>query len=286
MKTAFALRFRLLSLFAAFLVLAFTACQPETVDEIAEADIEMTEFETVAEASYVDVDAYAIEAMDITDFSADARRFQNASDRLINACVTVTHDSVAKTILLDFGTGCVGPDGKTRSGQILISYTYRLWRPGASLSADLINYYVDGVHVDGTKTITNVSPNLMSNISLNTVLAGGMMVWPNGDTATRAFDRTATWVRAANPLNDELHVEGTAQGTRRNGVSYSTEILSTLIFKRRCRAQGFRLPAEGTLEIQRDNRPDMTVDFGTGTCDATITVTIGNNSQTVDLASR
>ncbi|RMG65093.1 MAG: hypothetical protein D6722_16250 [Bacteroidetes bacterium] len=273
------------SLLAGLLALTFTACQPETIDEIAESDLEMTEFETVAEASYVDVDAYAIEAMDLTDDSPDARRFQNTADQLINACVTVTHDSAAKTILLDFGAGCVGPDGKTRSGQILISYTYRLWRPGATLSVDLINYVVDGVQIDGTKTITNVSPNLQANISLNTQLVGGMMVWPNGDTATRAFTRTQTWVRTPHPINDELHVDGAAQGTRRNGVTYSSTILSTLIFKRKCRAQGFRLPAAGIKEIVRDNKPDMTVDFGNGSCDATVTITIGTNSQSVDLAN-
>ncbi|GAB4404092.1 MAG: hypothetical protein OHK0039_04060 [Bacteroidia bacterium] len=270
-------------------VLAFTlsACQRETTDEIAESEVELAELDASIEASFDESDAYAFEAMDVTDFSVNARRYVNAADRLINACVTVTHDSINKVVTLDFGTGCVGPDGRTRSGQIVISYTQRLYVPGATLTIDHVNYSVDSVMVAGTRIITNVSPNFQSNISLNTQLVGGMLVWPNGDTATRAFTRTATWMRAVNPINDELHVDGSATGTTRNAVAYTTQTLSTLIFKRSCRrSDGIRVPVEGVVSIQRGSQPKVQIDYGDGTCDRLATLSRNGQTRVITLRNR
>lgn len=274
-------------LFATLLLglFALTACQQEEPMEIAEEDQEMAILEVEAEATYEEVDAITFEAVDLTDVTPNARSWDNVENRMINQCVTVTHDSANKVITLDFGTGCLGPDGKLRAGQIIITYTYRLYLPGASLSVALQNFSVDGIQIEGTRTLTNVSPNFQANISLNTTLVGGQITFLNGDVATRDFTRTMTWVRAANPFNDELHVEGMAQGTRRNGLSYQTQIVSTLIFKRKCRRQGVHIPVQGIKKIERSNRPDLLVDFGSGDCDHLITLTMNNQSMQVDVSN-
>ncbi|MEM7657049.1 MAG: hypothetical protein AAF399_13025 [Bacteroidota bacterium] len=273
------------TLFATLLLALFalTACQTEEPIEIAEEDQEMAIVEAETEATYEEVDAITFEAIDLTDATQYARSWDNVENRMITPCVTVTHDSANKVITLDFGTGCVGPDGKLRAGQIIITYTYRIYLPGASLSVALQNYSVDGIQVEGTRTLTNVSPNFQSSISLNTTLVGGQITYLNGDVATRDFSRTTTWVRAANPINDEMQIEGMAQGTRRNGISYQTTILSPLVIKRKCRWQGVHMPVEGVKKIQRSNRPDLEVDFGTGDCDRIITLTMNNQSIQIDL---
>jgi hypothetical protein len=273
------------ALFAAtlLLVLGLSACQQEEPMEIAESDQEFAMVEAEAEASYEELDAITFEAIDLTDATPSARSLDGLSNRMINSCVIVTHDSINKIITLDFGTGCVGPDGKLRVGQIIIDYTYRLYIPGASLSLSLQGYSVDGLAIEGTRTLTNISPNFQANISLNATLVGGQLTWPNGDVATRSFTRTMTWVRAANPANDELHIDGAAQGNFRNGTTYQTNILSTLIFKRKCRWQGVHIPVQGEKRIQRSTRPDLFVDFGTGDCDHLITLTMNNQSLVIDL---
>ncbi len=195
----------------------------------------------------------------------------------------VTRDTVAKTILIDFGTGCLGPDGKFRSGAIFVDYTKRLWIPGATLSITLQNYMVDSLAIEGTRTITNVSPNFQSNISLEKKLVGGKITWPDGTFATRDYTRTSTWVRGTHPAMDEWRVDGDANGVRKNGNTYASNVLSTLVWKRKCIRQGVGIPVEGVTLIKRGGKPDVTIDFGNGTCDHLITVTVNGNSKVVNV---
>lgn len=271
----------------AALVFTFTGCKPEEIiDEISEEDTSLVLMEAEVESSFEMVDEYTMEAMEITDESSMARGFSSNAQKSIPACATVTHDSVLKVITVDFGTGCTGPDGKTRAGKIIITYTKRLYIPGAKLKVETDNYSVDGIAIEGTKTIENVSASIMDNISLKTTLKGGKMTWPDGTSATRDFTRTRTWVRSSNPVNDEFHIEGMLQATRRNGDSYSTKIMSTVIFKRKCRAQGIHIPAQGLKVIKRSGKPDLLVDFGDGTCDTLITLIVNGTSKVVDLSNK
>ena len=142
---------------------------------------------------------------------------------------------------------------------------------------------MDSLAIEGTRSITNLSPNYQSNITLEKKLTGGKVTWPDGTFATRDYVRTSTWVRAANPVADEFHVDGSADALRRDGSTYSADIMDTLIWKRRCLRQGIRIPAEGTTLIQRSGKPDLSIDFGNGVCDYLITITINNKSKTVDV---
>ena len=129
-----------LAALAVALAFTFPACNPDTVDGvIAEEEIDLAITEATAEATYDEVDDLAMEAMERTDNTLTARTWATEDMLTGGPCATITHDSVAKTILVDFGTGCVGPDGKTRSGAILVTYTKRLFHPGASMSVALQN---------------------------------------------------------------------------------------------------------------------------------------------------
>ena len=81
----------------------------------------------------------------------------------LTACpdVTITHLSSVNPfpvkVVMDFGTGCTGRDGRTRSGKIVTEYTNRLFIPGAIAKTTFIDYKVDSIKVQGTHTITNQS---------------------------------------------------------------------------------------------------------------------------------
>ncbi|MDX2248081.1 MAG: hypothetical protein SF052_14945 [Bacteroidia bacterium] len=268
----------------AILMMSLTACQPENViNEISEEDSDLVVLEAEVDDSYEMVDEYSMEAVEITDFTSMGRVY---AEKTLPACAVVTHDSATKTITIDFGTGCTGADGKTRAGKIIVTYTKRLYIPGAKLTIELENYSVDGLAVEGKKTIENVSASIVSNISLTTTLEDGKITWPDGTFATREFTRTRTWVREPNPINDEFHVDGSVNGTRRNGDAYSADIISTLIFKRKCRLQGIHIPVQGIKEIKRTGKPDLLVDFGDGDCDHLVTLTKNGTSKVVDLSTK
>lgn len=275
-------------LLLAFVMLLFSACSPQDdiVEAIAEEETELVDLENEVSSTLDDVEEFAFEAMELTDVSSYARSFPDPSMRAIPACATLTHDSIAKTILIDFGTGCVGADGKTRSGQLLLTYSQRLYRPGATLSIESISYVVEGVSVEGIKTITNVSTSFQDNMSLNVTLANGKLIFPNGDEVTRQVNKTYTWVRAAHPALDEFHVDGGVQGTNRAGEVYSCQISSTLIWKRKCKRLGINIPVEGVKLIQKSGRPDLTIDFGDGSCDFLITLSANGQTRTVDVSQR
>ncbi|RMG27122.1 MAG: hypothetical protein D6730_07815 [Bacteroidetes bacterium] len=265
-----------------------TACTEQDVPD-PEADLSeeaaQAATEAEVEASIEDVSEVTFEAMDLTD-PASMRRDFPAEDRMITDCATITHDTATKTITIDFGEpadSCRNRRGQLVSGKVIINYTRRLYVPGATLTVTLEDYYVDGKHIEGTKTITNVSESIRDNISLNTTLTGGKVTWPDGSFATREFDRTRTWVRARHPINDEFHIEGSMNGTNREGQSYSMTILSKLIFKRKCRRQGVRIPVQGMKLIQRDGHSDLYVDYGDGQCDYLITLTRDGESRVIDV---
>ncbi|MEM9987456.1 MAG: hypothetical protein AAF804_20380 [Bacteroidota bacterium] len=258
-------------------ILALAACTPEQTQSIAEEDQDLAQLDAMVEADFEAVDQIGYEAMD----EAFGRSYQSAG--LISPCVVVTHDSVLKVLTLDFGTGCLGPDGKTRAGKIIIDYTKRLWWPGASLTIALDSFHVEGVQIEGTKTHTNLANTFNDPITINSTLVGGKVTWPDGSMATRDFDRTRTWDRAANPASDQLIVTGTASGTRKDGSSFSATILTPKVYKRSCRAQGILVATEGVTSIQRSGKPDLTVDFGNGACDSEITLSVGNQSTTIVL---
>jgi len=261
------------------LALFFTACnqdQEVPATTISEAEQALVEADAAVEAEYADLETIASEGVDLAE-----GEYENAS--IITSCVTLTLDTVQQLLTIDFGTGCIGPDGKTRAGRLLVSYDRRLWRPGASRSITPDSFYVDGVKIEGTLTHTNVSASLQDPISIQAVLAGGQVTWPNGDVATRSYERTYIWDRAANPSQDQLLVSGGGQGVSRNGTAYVVTIDSELVYRRACRYLGYRLPAEGILTLQRSGQDDLTVDFGGGTCDHEVTLSKNGQSITITL---
>src|SRR5215831_9429859 len=87
----------------------------------------------------------------------------------IGPCTKVTvvpnDTTFPKTITIDFGDGCVCRDGKFRKGSIVLNFSAPLRHPGAVLTITLNNFYVNRVHLEGTKTITNESDTSAHKLS-------------------------------------------------------------------------------------------------------------------------
>ena len=265
-------------------MLFVTSCQqnaeePDTLNETA------IEADAVAEADFDEVDEITDNIMGYSDGSLGGRVADQAVDERV-ACATITHDKEAKTITIDFGDGCTGPYGVTRSGIIFITYTGARFVPGSKWTITFQDFYIDGRHIEGTRTVENVSASADDYPKFHVTLVGGKVTWPDETFATREVDRYRVWVRASNPLNDEMHIlEGsTANGVNRDGVTYSSTVLTNLIFKRTCRASNkARIPVQGTKEVIIDGT-SYVIDFGDGECDSIITITSEGRTVTVDLS--
>ncbi len=233
-------------------------------DILEEMDIEA---EASLDSNFEDVDLIVEAGMETI---GSAGRVQK--DEILD-CATVTHDEANKTISIDYGEGCEGPGGRIRAGKMLISYSDHRLVPGAFRETTFENFSIDGVQVEGTRRVENISQSLDDNPTFSITLTGGQLTFEDETIATRASSRVRTWMRATNPINDEAEVEGNASGSRRDGVNYTMEITERLIYKRSCWARGVFIPVSG-VKVFTSGDNVAVVNYGDGECDYDVTISI------------
>lgn len=276
------------------LVLLFSCSENDL--KISASDETVVENEATSDAYFEEVDDLSILAVASDDATStggkagSAGRKININDKRFDCAtveIVVADDSTPEhpkgTITIDFGDGCQDKRGNVRTGKIIITYDGRRFFPGSKIVTTLEEYTINGIAIEGTRTVTNLSESLESNPKFNIVLVGGKVTWPDETFATRESDRTRECVRAANPINDEWHVDGTASGTNRNGVSYTMEIVETLIYKRECAiVNKVFIPVQGVKALTTENR-QLTIDYGDGDCDRLVTITSDGETKDVEV---
>lgn len=239
-------------------------------DLVESLDIES---EATVELNYEDIDLVVEAGMETLESAGRITR-----DEVLD-CATVTHDEEAKTVTIDYGDGCEGPGGRIRAGIIQITYSDHRLIPGAFRTTTFDGFSLDGVLVEGTRTVENISESLDDDPTFSITLTGGKMTFEDETSSTREAQRTRVWFRASNPLNDEASVEGGANGTRRDGANYSVEILERLIYKRACWSSRVFIPVSGIKQYTSGENIAI-VDYGDGTCDNEVTITINDGEPT------
>ncbi len=273
-----------------------TSCEDNNQLEFSENDSKNVENEAIAESYFEDVDDIATLAVS-ADASTSTGSREAASGRggvkpsdSRFTCATITFEFADDNSLLsphgyitiDFGTGCTDARGNVRKGIIKIEFKGKRFMPTAEIITTLQGYSINDIAIEGTRTVTNSSASLESNPKFTITVQGGKATWPDGTFATREVNRTREWVRAANPLNDEWIVTGTAAGTNRDGKTYQMEITKPLVYKRECAATKGGIAVEGTKVLTVDGKV-ITIDYGNGTCDKMITITIDGQSTEMEI---
>ena len=174
-----------------FLQLCFIPARKRTVFLIPVTEEQATSYSeesTTAEASFDDAGDIAMTAADeennASEFGINARFFPSFAElrSAIGDCATITvtpNDSTyPKTIVIDFGDSCVGRDGKLRSGAIILHLTGPIRRPGSVLTITFRNFYLNRVHLEGTKIISNLSEPPVHKWTVQVV--GGKVTFPGG----------------------------------------------------------------------------------------------------------
>lgn len=229
-------------------------------------------------------------AIDLNDGTQDGSGVFRMSDSYREyGCATVSHDIATKTVTIDFGTSpCTGPDGKNRSGKIIITYAGKR-DSSDTRSIQFVNYKRDSVALNGTLGMTGISRS-GSIVSFTLQTTGGNFTYnfDSGKTfVVTSFNRSYSIDIGALPFNmadNTTTITGTTfTGINTEGKTFSVEITSPIVFKGACTLGGIFYPASGTHKITIGNAPAYTINWGTGDCDKTIVVTILNVSQTITL---
>lgn len=198
------------------------------------------------------------------------------------------NDSVfwPKTITIDFGTdGCLGPFGTERKGEIITTITDRYLKEGSVRAVTFDNFYINDFKIEGTKTVTNEGFNNDGFMYFTVELTGGKIITPTGKEITREFSHTRTWIEGRlTPRwrwDDKYLINGDASGINRFGKTYSRTIASPLLFETAC-----RWITSGVVEIQIEDHPLITLDYGNGECDDEATITVNGETKDIKLKGR
>ena len=278
MKTKFSLLIISAALFS------FVSCSKES-SNIEQSSIDLIDDDAVTEVTYDDIFNTVDNATIILE-NALGKGGTKSGLVAADSCPAITIDNLEpgvwpKTITIDYGTGCTGFYGSTRSGKIIITLSARRNETGATRTVTLDNYYFNGIKVEGTKVVENLGPNDNQNIELSVTLTGGKLTLPDERTIERSFEHTREWVAGWETLNiwdDECLITGVATGKNIEGKTYTNTILSALHWKRVC-----EFLVSGVVKFERDGVDPVELDYGDGECDAVATLRRGDQAKQITL---
>lgn len=203
-------------------------------------------------------------------------------------CVTVTKDEASATKTIDFGIeGCKGIDGRVRKGKMVITHEGEKNVVGFKRTVTFDGFSVDTVQVAGVRVLTYLSGTATEK-KFETTLTDGKITMPDGFTFSRTTARTMIMTFDENGVKTQIARYGTASGTNRLGLNYETSVdeATPLVSKMACRAEGFMPHVSGILTVNVEDESEKTIDFGDGTCDKVVTITVDGVSAEVEVEPR
>jgi hypothetical protein len=283
MKTHFLLR-QIVWLFV-IAVMAVSCLSDENLLTNESEEAEMAELSSVGENESDDVLEVVNEAE--MSIAAEAGRVGEWD----YPCATVTNDTEANIITIDFGTNCVGPYGRTRSGKVFIAYSGEVNDGISNRIITFENYTVNNKEVTGQIELRDIVENEDGTLSATKKLIDLKVAFPNGASVTYNGSLTRLWtegVRDGDTSNNVFEITGSVQGIWSNGRTFTHTIVEPIISKWSCAANGGFARVAGVVEVQRlsgfVNRTRIT-DYGDGECDNMITITIGQRVYTITLSN-
>ena len=200
----------------------------------------------------------------------------------VPACVTitVTHLNAPAIfpvkIVMDFGSGCTGRDGRLRKGKIITVYTGRLVVPGSVAETTFDNYFVNGIKVEGVHRVENRSTN--QQWIFNITVRNGKLTRPNGNYTQWSSTKTITQIEGNNtplfPLDDVFSIKGESNGTIKRDSTLYQWSARTLPDHPLIKRFACRWIVRGKIAVRRTNSDVAVIDYGTGLCDNKATITI------------
>lgn len=285
-----------------------TSCRKKV--EKIEEEQEDTEQTMANDNNYAENAVADIENMG-SQVSEENEQAKGGAGIVLQMCPGATVTVANKIITVDFGSGLVCLDGRTRSGKLIYDFSasasgaifYR--NPGFSMKVSSQNYMVEGYSINIiNKTITNTTPASLPSgtnpgINLTWAISANVSVTkPGGGTITWSCSRTKELINTSDPncyRGQSLHIiwslakvklNGSTSGTNANNEQFSATA-TNLVRDFNCSpfpARPMRHPfISGTIVYTPGSRPARTIDFGTGTCDGVAVLTINNHTFSINL---
>jgi hypothetical protein len=270
-------------------VLGMSSCKVDEPSRLSLQDTADLTEEALTDAYFQDTDDMAGVAIDApTDAEYSSGRTSGAvtvADHRFCEGITVTVASdemstadVPKGVLtIDFGTtGCTDEKASIRKGKRIFTYSCRRFQPGSTVITTTENYFINGVKLEGTRTLTNKSNSTEDVPRFGVVLANGKATFPNEQVATR--ESNITWQLNRAESKRVIETTSTASGTTRGGRAYDIMLLEPLVYQRHC-----GIAVSGIKKYTINGEKEVTIDYGDGTCDRAFTVTVNGVTHQVGM---
>lgn len=205
-----------------------------------------------------------------------------------SVCATVMLEPVGtafpKTLTIDYGSGCIGPEGVSRSGKIIAVFDGNFRAEGTSVLVSFEDYTGGQYMVSGTDSIYNNGTDGSGNPLFNHTIAnaniswGGqnvtwdaslMRTWLEGDTTNYTTPDTTSTMGMAGLNDDIFELIGTGSGNDGDGHPYAWATNSPLQVQTGC-----EFIQSGTATISPVNYHEGLMDYGNGDCDSHATIEI------------
>lgn len=238
-------------------------------EENAAADAEYDEVTEIALTADADLEIAATEPEEVPGTAAGTgvrirtHIFKQLRIKL-GPCaeISVSSDEFPKTVTIDYGDGCVCFDGKFRKGAVILHFTGPLRRAGSVLTITLRDFYVNRAHIEGVKTISNLSADGAVKFAVS--VEDGKVTWPNGRGFTYVGTKTVTQVSGMDTrvIKDDIYeIERRNKTVYANGVTVIKNTETPLIKKISC-----PWLVQGILKI-KINDSELFINYGNGECD-------------------
>ena len=261
---------KILLMITALAVLSFSSCKKDSSGVIEQVSLNLADDDAVTDVVFEDVFNTADNATIILDQigkSIDAKSETDVTDSCPAITITRPTDALwPRVVTVDFGTSCAGIFDNVRSGKIVIEVTAPRLQVGSKRTITFVNYYFNGIKVEGTKVLENMGYNTNQNLVISVKLTDGKLTLPDGKTIERTMSHQREWTAGLltkNIWDDECLITGTATGKNIDGLAYTNTILTALHWTRAC-----RFMVSGVVKIERDGKSPIEMDFGSGDCDS------------------
>lgn len=270
--------FRIPLALAAGTLLLLASCKKDKTDneEVSASDVSYVSDQAQLEKAYDDIDNIATQAAAGGDMS---------TYRTSSACAKVSIDSLSspRKVTIDFGpVNCLCGDGVYRRGKIILTYMGRYRDSGYVHTVTTDSFFFNNNQLKGTRVVTNKGKNSSGQIYFSIAIDGTVILDSSAGTQKWVSDRERTWTAGSGTLmraDDEYSITGSGTVTRVDGSTCSATIKSPLILATAC-----DWIKQGVVEIvPASGGKTRTLDYGSGTCDALATVTVGSKTKTITL---
>jgi hypothetical protein len=210
-------------------------------------------------------------------------RWGNGNLSLSN-CPVITTDTISnpKTMVIDYGPDeCWGSDNISRKGKIIATFSGNYSDSGSVVTVTFEDFYIyTADKVNATVIIRNLGMNTQGS-KVYSIEINNASINHNGSEIRFTSNRAIHWVsgHATQQSSDDIYMlYGNGNGVTTDGNGFTFVIASPIRIEGSC-----QWPVSGIFELTPNGKEKRVLDFGDGTCDNKVKVTIGKQSAEISL---